>query len=143
LLLNFNKDDSLSSIGVIDWEFVVIGPSFMDVGNFVAELFFMGFFTSVDSTYAEVIESFMQAYRDFGGPLDVKKTIAHIGTCIIDLLHWQMKKSSRETPAREMKCVDHALKFIIGSDSLDLESGENDPFASLSSILRDGHGAKV
>jgi hypothetical protein len=137
VLLNFRKADHLSSISVIDWEFVTIGPSFVDIGNFVGELFCTGYLNSVDSTYAEVLDSFMLAYRAFGRLLDVRRAIAFVGAGIIESLPRRMKYSSRGTTAMARKCVDHALRFIIDTDSTDLASGENDPFASLSRILRD------
>jgi hypothetical protein len=141
VLLNFRKANHLSSISIIDWEFVTIGPSFVDIGNFIGELFCTGYLNSIDSTYAEVLDSFMLAYRAFGGLLDVRRAIAFVGAGIIESLPRRIKYSSRGTTAMARKCVEHALRFIINGDSADSASDENNPFASLSKILRDCQSA--
>ncbi|KAI9764935.1 MAG: hypothetical protein M1840_007960 [Geoglossum simile] len=129
VLLSFSKAERLSSISIIDWEFAAIGPAFLDISNFVAELFFIGYLNGVDSTYAEVLDSFTLAYQAFGGPVDVRRTITSVGAAIIDLVPQRMDlNGSRVTMAMARKCVGHALECVIGADSTD--------FASLSGILR-------
>ena len=109
----------------------------MDIGNFVGELFCTGYLNSVDSTYAEVLDSFILAYRAFGGLVDIRRAMAFVGAGIIESLPRRLKYSNRATTAIARKCVNHALGLIIGDDSTESASGESDPFASLSRILRD------
>lgn len=143
--MSFKKTHRLSNISVIDCEFVAIGPAFLDVGNFVAELFTIGYFNSIDLTYAEILDSFILAYLDSGGLLDVKRTSASVGAGIIVFIQTTPRlmnpNTSRGTPVTARKCVEHALS-LIESDSTGLVSDGIDPFSYLSKILRDLHSAR-
>jgi hypothetical protein len=137
-LLNFDRAERLSSISIIDWEFVTIGPTFLDISNLVAELFFLGYTTRNDLTYAEVLDSFINTYRAFGGSLCLRRTIAVVGAAILDLVVRRMDlNGSQETMAMATECVKLALNFIFDAESTDFTLAENDPFAMLSRILRD------
>jgi hypothetical protein len=144
VLLSFKKTHQLSNISVIDCEFVAIGPAFLDVANFVAELFTIGYFNSIDLTYAEILDSFVLAYVAGGGLLDVKRTSAAVGAAVLVFMNaiprLMSPKSGRRTQVTPRKCVDHALS-LIESDMAGLVSGEQDPFSYLSEILRDLHSA--
>lgn len=138
ILLSFDADERLLSINIIDWEFVAIGPAFLDLSNLVAELFFLGYTTHVDSTYAEVLDSFIDSYRSFGGSLDLKRLVASVGAAILDLVPWRMDlNGSQETRTMARECVELVLNLIFDSESADFTLIENDPFVKLSGILRD------
>ena len=132
--MNFQKGGCISSLSVIDWDLVTLGPAFLDVGNFVAELFCTGYLNGVDSTYAEVLESFIVAYRAAGGVLDIVNARAFIGVGIIESLPRRLILSKRGTPAMAMKCAECAVELIMNAGSV---SGEDDLFSGLSRILRD------
>jgi hypothetical protein len=137
-LLSFDRAERLSSISIIDWEFVAIGPTFLDISNLVAELFFLGYTTRIDSAYAEVLDSFINAYRAFGGSLCLRRMTAIVGAAILDLVARRMDlNGNQETTAMARECVKLALNFIFDAESTDFTLVENDPFAILSRILRD------
>jgi hypothetical protein len=136
-LLSFDRAKRLSSISIIDWEFVAIGPTFLDISNLVAELFFFGYTTRIDLTYVEVLDSFINAYRAFGGSLCLKRMIAMVGAAILDLVARRMDPNgNQDTKAMSRECVKLALNFIFDAESTDFTLVENDPFAMLSRILR-------
>ncbi|WEW55927.1 hypothetical protein PRK78_001362 [Emydomyces testavorans] len=115
-----------------------MGPTFLDIGNFIGELFFLGYTTRIDSTYAEVFDSFINAYRAFGGSLDPKGIITISSAALLELVARRMDlNGNQESAAMNRECVKLALNFIFDAESTDFTLVENDPFAMLSRILRD------
>jgi hypothetical protein len=110
----------------------------VDLGNLVAELFFLGYTTRIDSTDAEVLDSFINASRVFGGSLCLRRMIAIVGAAIWDLIARRMNRNDhQETTAMARECAKLALNFIFDAESTDFTLVKNDPFVMLSRILRD------
>jgi hypothetical protein len=136
--MSFDKANNLSNISVIDWEFVAIGPTFMDVGFFIGELFALHYFESKDSTDVTILDSFIQAYQNISGPLDFEQTLGFAGAAIIMSLPPLIdSKRSSATKTTAGQCVKHALNFMTGPGFTNDKSREHDSFTSLSQIMRD------
>ncbi|MCJ1333280.1 hypothetical protein MMC10_009974 [Thelotrema lepadinum] len=137
-ILSFDKAERLSNISIIDWEFAAIGPTFLDLSNLVAELFYRGYTTRIDSTYVDVLDSFINAYRAFGGSISLKEMMGSTGASIVDMVGRHTDPNgSQETTAISRECLELALDFIFDAESTDFTLSENDPFAMLSKILKD------
>jgi hypothetical protein len=134
VLLNFSQGNRLSNMTVIDWEFVSVGPAFIDVGNFIGELFCTAYLNSVDAAYAEVLESFVRAYRASGIALDTRRAAAFASVGIIQALPRRMTLSRGATQTMAMACVEHALDLMASAGGT---TDRDDPFAPLSKILSD------
>ncbi|KAH8679485.1 major facilitator superfamily domain-containing protein [Ilyonectria robusta] len=138
VLVNFENNGILPSVSVIDWEFVMMSPAFIDVGNFAAELFLISYYEGTDSTYATVLEAFAKAYHELGGPLDIQQAIrfagAHIMMSLPRRLDSPRSMATRDTAA---PCVDQALKFITNPDFDYLDNRHQDPFANMVRLMKE------
>jgi hypothetical protein len=138
VLLNFRNENTLTDISVIDWEFVTTGPTFLDVGNFIAELFLISYFESTDSVYVTVFEAFVSAYRSFKVPFDIDSALGLAGAHIMMSLSRRVDSPrSRATRESAIACVDQALKFITDPEFNYVASRKADALENVAQLMRD------
>jgi thiamine kinase-like enzyme len=138
ILLSFSEPEYLDRICVIDWEFAMAAPAFIDVGNFIGEVFLIHYFESNDAVYIYLLESFLQAYQNLANKLEVDKIMGYAGAHITLALPRRIKSPrSRATLRKATPCLRHAIQFIADPDPmLERLAGRGEVFENLLQIMR-------
>jgi hypothetical protein len=137
-LVNWGDGDKIARISVIDWEFVMMAPTFVDVGNFVRELFLNNHFESRDFSYVIMLESFITAYTSVGTSLSIQDVLGFAGARSMWSLARRVKSPTRVEHLEHVpSCVNQALKLIMGSSPNDREHGPVNPLQGLVSLMRE------
>lgn len=138
VLLNMESENNVERITIIDWEFVIMAPTFIDVGNFIQELFLNNYFESSDSSYVTVMESFMSAYRGFDTQLCVKDALGFGSARAI----WSLSRRVHSPKSKAFKenaltCVNQLLKFIENPGVEHPEDHRGDLIEELAQLMRE------
>ncbi|RYO55869.1 hypothetical protein AA0116_g8468 [Alternaria tenuissima] len=137
VLINLDNNDRIREVFVIDWEFVNMAPTWLDVGNFIGEAFLIGYFESTDDAYIHVLESFIEAYRDHGVLLDASRALQFAGAhTMMSLSRRIISPRSKATLETANSYVDTALKFITDPEFCYLQEKHEDPLMALVSLLK-------
>lgn len=137
VLINLDDNNHIRETFVIDWEFVNMAPTWLDVGNFIGEAFLIGYFESTDDAYVHVLESFITAYRDCGIPLDADRAIQFAGAHTLMSLSRRISSPRSKASLETAKSyVNTALKFITDPDFAYLQERHEDPLMTVVSLLR-------
>ncbi|EUC45993.1 hypothetical protein COCMIDRAFT_4838 [Bipolaris oryzae ATCC 44560] len=137
VLINLDDKQRLRDIYVIDWEFVNMAPTWLDVGNFVGELFLIGYFEGTDDAYIHVLEAFITAYRGCGLPLDTSRALQFAGAHIMMSLPRRVtSKRSKATFETALPYVETSLKLITDPEFNYLLGKESDPLMTIARLLR-------
>ncbi|OJD10913.1 hypothetical protein AJ78_08201 [Emergomyces pasteurianus Ep9510] len=113
ILLSFTEKAELDRLSVIDWEFTMLAPAFLDVGNFIGEVFLIHYFESNDAVYIVLLEAFMKAYHGLAQAIDPEKILAYAGAHIMLALPRRIESvKSRATRENSRPMVEQVLKFI-------------------------------
>ncbi len=139
VLLSFDLNSALERIYIIDWEFVMLAPLFLDIGNFIGEVFLIHYFESNDSVYIHLLESFLESYKQMNGNINTADIVGYAGAHIIMSLPRRIKTPrSRATIETASPCAQHAVDFLTagyGFNGMAAEKG--DPFRAMLNIMRD------
>ncbi|CEL02037.1 hypothetical protein ASPCAL01612 [Aspergillus calidoustus] len=68
ITLNIAQSLTLETLSIIDWEFAMAGPAFLDVGNFIGEVFLINYFERNDEVYTRLLEAFIAEYETHTPP---------------------------------------------------------------------------
>ncbi|OCK91107.1 uncharacterized protein K441DRAFT_616659 [Cenococcum geophilum 1.58] len=138
VLLSFNERGHLKAISIIDWEFVMLAPAFVDLGHFLGEVWLISYFESNDAVYITLLESFIKSYQDVVKNIDIGRVLGFAAAHITMALPRRVRHPrSRATMGTAIPCLEQALKFITDRKYRDLESQENDAFDNILQFMRD------
>ncbi|KKZ61377.1 hypothetical protein EMCG_03983 [[Emmonsia] crescens] len=146
ILLSFTDKEELDRLNVIDWEFTMLAPAFLDVGNFIGEVFLIHYFESNDEVYIVLLDAFMKAYRNLVQDIDPEKILAYAGAHIMLALPRRIESvRSRATRETARPLVEQVLKFITDPKFAAQKSGgdgsgggeTNDVFEGVLALMRE------
>ncbi|KAF2793956.1 hypothetical protein K505DRAFT_243165, partial [Melanomma pulvis-pyrius CBS 109.77] len=138
VLLSLDSNNDPERMSIIDWEFVTMAPTFVDVGNFIRELFLNNYFESSNPCYVTVLESFMKAYLGFGIQLSVKDALGFGSARAIWSLSIRVHSpKSKASKVSAVPCVEQLLKFIIDPGDEHLDKGKEDLIENLARLMRE------
>ncbi|KAL3458997.1 kinase-like domain-containing protein [Aspergillus heterothallicus] len=85
---NIAQSLPLDTISIIDWEFAMAGPAFLDVGNFIGEVFLINYFERNDEVYTRLLEAFIAEYEAHTPPekLNTGMILSYAGAHIVQAL---------------------------------------------------------
>jgi hypothetical protein len=96
------------------------GPAFLDVGNFIGEVFLINYFERNDEVYTRLLEAFIAEYETHTPPerLDIGMILPYAGAHIVQALPRRINSPrSRATRENAQGCLRHALDFILNASS--------------------------
>ncbi|KAG4438249.1 hypothetical protein IFR05_006277 [Cadophora sp. M221] len=138
VLLSFTSGLVLEHIYIIDWEFVMLAPVFLDIGNFLGEVFLIHYFESNDWVYIHLLETFIESYLMVNGHIDVEDILGYAGAHIIMALLRRIKSPrSRANLRNASPCVQHALSFLTGHGIKEVPGGKIGNLRAMLDIMRD------
>ncbi|KAH7310951.1 kinase-like domain-containing protein [Rhexocercosporidium sp. MPI-PUGE-AT-0058] len=138
VLLSFTSGLVLEHIYIIDWEFVMLAPVFLDIGNFLGEVFLIHYFESNDWVYIHLLEAFIESYLMINKHIDVGDILGYAGAHIIMALPRRMKSPrSRANLGNASLFVQHALNFLTGHGFKEVPAGEMGNLRAMLNIMRD------
>ncbi|KAL2848936.1 hypothetical protein BJY01DRAFT_246162 [Aspergillus pseudoustus] len=117
---------SLETLSIIDWEFAMAGPAFLDVGNFIGEVFLINYFERNDEVYTRLLEAFIVEYKTHTPPqrLDIEMILSYAGAHIVQALPRRISSPrSRATRENARGCLEHAIGFILNTSKTTGASG--------------------
>ncbi|RDW85281.1 hypothetical protein BP6252_02871 [Coleophoma cylindrospora] len=128
VLLSFSSEHKLERLSIIDWEFMMLGPSFLDLGHFIGEIFLIHYFESNDSVYIFLLRAFIQAYRHLIKEIDIERAICYAGAHIIMALPRRITSPrSKATCSTASACAQQAVKFMTDSELGSLNKQDDSP----------------
>jgi hypothetical protein len=137
ILVDWNADEQVNRISVIDWEFVMMAPTFVDVGNLIQELFLLNHFEGTDLGYVTMFESFITSYRSFGIPHCVRDVLGFVGARAMWKLARWVKGPEKVTSQEDVgSCVDILLGLVMGKGYGHSRDGFEDGFKVLEGLMR-------
>jgi hypothetical protein len=137
VLINLGEQNRLRDVFVIDWEFVTMAPTWLDVGNFIGELFLISYFEGTDGSYANVLDSFITAYRSFKLPLDTTRVLQFAGAHIMmSLPRRVISERSKATIATAPACIETTLKFITDPEFRYVGERDSDPLKTMVKLVK-------
>ncbi|PGH08510.1 hypothetical protein AJ80_07830 [Polytolypa hystricis UAMH7299] len=141
ILLSFTDKDELERLSIIDWEFIMLAPAFLDTGHFIGEVFLIHYFESNDEVYIVLLESFMRAYRSsLVRDIDTENILAYAGAHIMVGLPRRINSlGSRATKENASPFVEQTLKFITDPKFITQSGsrGPGDAFERVLDLMRD------
>lgn len=138
ILLRVESDQNIKSITVIDWEYAMLGPSFVDVGWFLGETL-LTFYETLDNVYAAVARSFMDGYaKNCSSAVDMSRAFEfcslHMLVSLPQKVRLQRSRTSMGT-ARPLLESLIALQTCSRADYTQL--WKNDPLSALVGVIED------
>ncbi|KAL4821137.1 kinase-like domain-containing protein [Aspergillus spinulosporus] len=126
VLLTFSPSPSgsstlnLQTLSIIDWEFAMAAPAFIDIGNFIGEVFLIHYFESNDEVYTILLEAFIAEYEAHtpAEVLDIEMILSYAGAHIVQALPRRINSPrSRAKKGNAGGCLRHALDFIMNTNT--------------------------
>lgn len=139
VLLSFDSRSALERIYIIDWEFVMLAPVFLDIGNFIGEVFLINYFESNDSVYIYLLESFLESYQQINENINIEDILGYAGAHIMMALPRRITSPrSRATTDNASPCAQHAVDFLtLGHGFTDTPAEKRKSFEAMLDSMRD------
>lgn len=121
----------------MDWEFVMMAPTFIDVGNLVQELFLLNHFDGTDLSYVTMLESFITSYRSFGTPHSVRDVLGYVGArAMWTLARWVRSREKVTQEEDIVSCVEQLVGLVVGKVVGRSGDGAEDGFEDLAGLMK-------
>lgn len=138
LIFDFDSDDEIQTVNVIDWEFATMAPAFIDIGHFIAEVFMNNYFEARDDVYIHLLDSLLASYSPIYQSIQVSEALfyagAHIG-CFAP--RRASSKRSRATKETCLSCINQAIALMKRHYEKTTASQANVSFVILLSMMRE------
>ncbi|CAI7593845.1 unnamed protein product [Penicillium palitans] len=119
-ILAFNTEDDLERLSIIDWEFAMMAPAFVDLGNFIGAVFVNHYFESNDDVYIFLLESFKEAYTQGANHMDIRMIMKYAGAHAIQALARRVNSPrSRATKENAASFLNRQLQYISEDNTTD------------------------
>lgn len=117
----------------------MLGPAFVDVGNFLGELFLINFFESIDEVYIKMAGGFINGYRtNSSAKFDARRSLEYAAGHICGMALPRRIKSSRSRATVEtaQACLDQVLRFITDPEFGYLDDRRVDPIENMMQLMK-------